>query len=86
MRTFVAAPIGGGQKEILLSSVGAGLGLMIAGWISHFVLGEVNLWFIAPMGASAVLLFGVPNSPLAQPWSIVGGNMSAAAVGSAPVC
>ncbi|PCR16609.1 HPP family protein, partial [Klebsiella pneumoniae] len=26
------------------------------------------------MGASAVLLFGVPSSPLAQPWSIVGGN------------
>ncbi|SMB48668.1 hypothetical protein SPRA44_670029 [Serratia proteamaculans] len=49
---------------------------MISGWISHFVLGEVNLWFIAPMGASAVLLFGVPNSPLAQPWSIVGGNIS----------
>ena len=74
-------PLAVGKKEILLSSVGAGLGLMIAGWISHFVLGEVNLWFIAPMGASAVLLFGVPNSPLAQPWSIVGGNMSAAAVG-----
>lgn len=74
-------PLAVGKKEILLSSVGAGLGLMIAGWISHFVLGEVNLWFIAPMGASAVLLFGVPNSPLAQPWSIVGGNISAAAVG-----
>lgn len=74
-------PLAVSKKEILLSSVGAGLGLMISGWISHFVLGEVNLWFIAPMGASAVLLFGVPNSPLAQPWSIVGGNMSAAAVG-----
>jgi CBS domain-containing membrane protein len=74
-------PLAMGKKEILLSSIGAGLGLMITGWISHFVLGEVNLWFIAPMGASAVLLFGVPNSPLAQPWSIVGGNMSAALVG-----
>ena len=26
------------------------------------------------MGASAVLLFAVPSSPLAQPWSIIGGN------------
>lgn len=60
-------PLAVGKREMLISSVGAGLGLMLAGWISHFILGEVNLWFIAPMGASAVLLFGVPNSPLAQP-------------------
>jgi CBS domain-containing membrane protein len=36
---------------------------------------------IAPMGASAVLLFAVPSSPLAQPWSIVGGNLLAALAG-----
>jgi CBS domain-containing membrane protein len=35
------------------------------------------------MGASAVLLFAVPSSPLAQPWSIVGGNMISALVGVA---
>ncbi|EJN07387.1 CBS-domain-containing membrane protein [Herbaspirillum sp. YR522] len=33
------------------------------------------------MGASAVLLFAVPSSPLAQPWSIIGGNLSAALIG-----
>jgi CBS domain-containing membrane protein len=33
------------------------------------------------MGASAVLLFGVPASPLAQPWAIIGGNLIAATVG-----
>ncbi|MER3609381.1 HPP family protein, partial [Klebsiella pneumoniae] len=31
--------------------------------------------------ASAVLLFGVPSSPLAQPWSIVGGNVLSALIG-----
>ena len=36
---------------------------------------------VAPMGASAVLLFAVPASPLAQPWSIVGGNTVSALVG-----
>ncbi len=36
---------------------------------------------VAPMGASAVLLFAVPSSPLAQPWSILGGNIAAALVG-----
>jgi CBS domain-containing membrane protein len=33
------------------------------------------------MGASAVLLFAVPASPLAQPWSLVGGNLVASLVG-----
>ena len=60
-------PLAVGKREMLISSVGAGLGLMLAGWISHFILGEVNLWFIAPMGASAVLLFGVPNSRWRSP-------------------
>jgi CBS domain-containing membrane protein len=36
---------------------------------------------IAPMGASAVLLFAVPASPLAQPWSLIGGNLVSATVG-----
>ncbi|PWR22437.1 HPP family protein [Zavarzinia compransoris] len=38
---------------------------------------------VAPMGASAVLLFAVPASPLAQPWSIVGGNVLSALAGIA---
>jgi CBS domain-containing membrane protein len=36
---------------------------------------------VAPMGASAVLLFAVPASPLAQPWPILGGNVLSALVG-----
>ncbi|WP_377404838.1 HPP family protein [Rhizobium helianthi] len=36
---------------------------------------------VAPMGASAVLLFAAPASPLAQPWSIIGGNTVAALIG-----
>ena len=44
-----------------------------------------SVWLIAPMGASAVLVFGVPASPMAQPWAVVGGNTVAAAVGIACV-
>ncbi|WP_258119885.1 HPP family protein [Mesorhizobium onobrychidis] len=33
------------------------------------------------MGASAMLLFAVPSSPVAQPWSIMGGNSIFALVG-----
>lgn len=74
-------PLPVARKQRVLASVGAGLGLAITSLFSHWVLGEVNLWFVAPVGASAVLLFGVPNSPLAQPWSIVGGNFISALVG-----
>jgi len=38
---------------------------------------------IAPLGATAVLLFGQPASPLAQPVNIFGGYLLAAVVGSA---
>jgi CBS domain-containing membrane protein len=43
-------------------------------------LGRVPL-LIAPLGASTVLVFGVPASPLAQPWSVVAGNVIAAVIG-----
>lgn len=61
--------------------MGAWVGLLCAQWLSRSLLGESNSWFIAPMGASAVLLFAVPSSPLAQPWSIIGGNLVSALIG-----
>lgn len=36
---------------------------------------------IASMGASAVILFIIPNSPLAQPWPLVGGHLVSALIG-----
>ncbi len=35
----------------------------------------------APIGASAVLVFAVPASPMAQPWPVIGGNIISAFVG-----
>nr|WP_245549206.1 HPP family protein [Noviherbaspirillum massiliense] len=55
----------------------------MTGLLSALVFGPSTALplLIAPIGASAVLLFAVPTSPLAQPWSIIGGNMVSAAVG-----
>jgi len=69
------------QREIWWSCLGSGLGIYVTERLSLQLLGDTNPWFIAPMGASALLLFAVPASPLAQPWSIVGGNLVAALVG-----
>lgn len=66
--------------------LGSFAGILVAGLACH-VAGGTNasglLWLVAPMGASAVLVFGVPASPLAQPWSVVGGNTLSALVGIA---
>ena len=70
-------------KERLFSGFGALCGLAISSLISWYVLGGMNAWYIAPMGASSVLLFAVPNSPLAQPWNVVVGNTLAGIIGVA---
>jgi len=81
LRTFVPAPVNVSRREIALGCLGALFGVFSAAWLSHRMLAGFNPWFIAPMGASAVLLFAVPASPLAQPWSIIGGNVCAALIG-----
>ena len=36
---------------------------------------------VAPLGASAVLVFTVPSSPMAQPWPVIGGNIVSTMIG-----
>lgn len=81
LRGFVPAPLLAARRERVLACVGACVGLLITEWLSKSAFGEINPWFIAPMGASAVLLFAAPASPLAQPWSIIGGNVLSAFIG-----
>lgn len=65
------------------SSLGALIGIALTAVITHLALGPSSAlpFLLAPMGASAVLLFGVPASPLAQPWSLIGGNTLSALIG-----
>lgn len=54
------------------------------------MLGAISVWshyplVVAPFGASTVLLFGHPQSPLSQPRNIVLGNVMAAVVSTASV-
>lgn len=70
------------KRERLRSAAGALVGILATGLVCRAsVPTEALPILIAPMGASAVLLFAVPASPLAQPWSILGGNVVAALVG-----
>jgi len=67
--------------ERLRAALGALIGLIITGAVATAAMGASTPLLIAPMGASAVLLFGVPASPLAQPWAIIGGNLVSAVIG-----
>lgn len=62
---------------------------VLASWLGALVaisiLGLISLWsgyglVVAPFGASSVLLFGHPESPLAQPRNLVLGNTLAALI------
>lgn len=83
LRRFVPELPSISPRERVRSACGAMIGLFLTGLISHLAIGSGAALptLIAPMGASAVLLFAVPSSPLAQPWSILGGNLVSAIVG-----
>jgi len=72
-------------KERLRACVGGLIGIALTGLLSRWGVGaeHVGPWIVAPLGASAVLVFAVPASPLAQPWSVIGGNTLSAVAGVA---
>lgn len=90
MRAFfnwLPGPSNVSRPEQLRAAAGALCGLLITALFAHYLLARTgtSIFMIAPMGASAVLLFAVPASPLAQPWSVFGGNVISGLVGVACV-
>jgi len=69
--------------EWLRNAAGALIGIAATGAVTASIAGPSSGLpiLMAPMGASAVLLFAVPASPLARPWAVLGGNALSAAIG-----
>jgi CBS-domain-containing membrane protein len=65
-------------QNALLAGLGASLAIALLGWLD---LGWQLPLLMAPFGASCVLLFSLPQSPLARPQNVLGGHLLAAAVG-----
>jgi CBS-domain-containing membrane protein len=63
---------------VLKAGIGGMLAIAAVAWLSH-VTG--NPLLMAPFGATCVLLFSVPNSPLSQPANVIGGHLVSTTIG-----
>jgi len=69
-------------KEHLWTFIGSFLGIGLIGFFSNRYLSPSdNLFLIGSFGASSVLIYGIVNSPLAQPRNLIGGHVICALVG-----
>ena len=85
MRHFWPAPLGINGRERVRFIAGAVLGVLLTAVLSRaWAGGSVHgPWMLGSLGASAILVFGMPSSPLAQPWPVLGGSTLSALVGAA---
>ena len=63
---------------VFKAGIGGLLAISAVAWIS-LVTG--NPLLMAPFGATCVLLFSVPGSPLSQPANVIGGHVVSTAIG-----
>lgn len=83
LRNFLPGTARIGYAEALRMAAGIALGLLVTSVLSRWWGGASNdMWLVSSLGASAVLLFGMPASPLAQPWPVLGGTVISALVGA----
>lgn len=68
--------------EVAISIMGAFIATLCASFFSYSIL-EIDgaTLILASTGASAMLVFGLPQSPASQPWNLVGGHLVSAFVG-----
>jgi len=80
---FIAVdPVNLSVKGKFISVVSCFSAILIVAWVTQR-LGFSGTYpiIVASMGASAVILFIMPGSPLAQPWPLVGGHLISAVIG-----
>lgn len=70
------------NQEVLISIAGAFIATLLASFFSYMILSaEQTPIILASTGASAMLIFGLPHSPVSKPWHLVGGHLVSALVG-----
>lgn len=78
-RFITVDPVNLSFKGKLLSVSSCFIAILVVAWVTHkFSASVAYPIIVASMGASAVILFIIPHSPLAQPWPLVGGQLVSA--------
>jgi CBS domain-containing membrane protein len=69
-------------KEHVWTFVGSFIGIGLIGLLNsrHLNIND-NLFLIGSFGATSVLVFGIINSPFAQPRNLIGGHLISATIG-----
>jgi CBS domain-containing membrane protein len=72
------------HRQILIPAAAALFAIMVVGTVSDSLLQGSGLthFMIASMGASSLLLFVIPTSPISQPWALFGGQMVSGVIGT----
>lgn len=78
LRPHGAPPPRPALSHAAASWLGAATAIAVVGALSD---ATALPWLMAPFGASAVIVFGLPDSPLAQPRAVIGGHVLSALVG-----
>ena len=81
-RFITVDPVNLSIKSKLLSVASSFIAILIVAWVTQKSGVSASYPIIvASMGASAVILFIMPHSPLAQPWPLIGGHLVSAIIG-----
>lgn len=80
---FIGLPhVGYRANEQAVASLGGMISILLILVVTNGILGEHGVLLIVPsLGASAVLIFAVPHSPMTQPWAVLGGHLISALIG-----
>jgi CBS-domain-containing membrane protein len=84
MRGGATGPPGARFGEVVWSWAGSAIGIGLCGYLSSKFFEPRDLTLlIGSFGASAVLVYGAPKSPFAQPRNVIGGHMISGMIGVA---
>ena len=76
---------GASLRDRILACLGGFIGIGLTALVGRLTLQGLDphttLMIAAPLGATAVMVFVVPASPMTQPWSIIGGHVISALTG-----
>lgn len=83
MRGLEAPPSSVRLSHVIWSGIGAFLGIYLISVLNQYMFMNAldSIFLVGSFGASAVLIYGVPQAELSQPRNLIGGHIVSASIG-----